>query len=81
MKETKEIRQQFIRIYKFINLFLEIISKAISKMTEKVQDIEKLLKTYFEAGVTPEFADNSDDAETLKGGLELNCLCVLISEY
>ena len=79
MKDTKEIRQEFIRTCNLA--FLEIISKAISKMTEKVQDIEKLLKTYLEAGVTPQFADNSNDAETLKGGLELNCLCVLISEY
>ena len=40
-------------------------------MTEKYEDFENLLKTYFTAGVTPEFAENPKDADPLKGGLEL----------
>ena len=30
-----------------------------------------MLKTYFEAGITPEFAENPEDANALKGGLKL----------
>ena len=52
---------------------LESILKAIHQMTEKHKDIENLLKTYFTAGVTPEFAENTKDADVLKGGLELYC--------
>ena len=36
-------------------------------MTEKDEKIEILLKTYFAAGVTPEFADNIKLADALKG--------------
>ena len=45
-------------------------------MTQKQEDIEKLLKTYFAAGVTPEFKTNPIDAYVLKGRLELYCLCM-----
>ena len=40
-------------------------------MTETAKDIEKVLKLFFEAGVTPEFAENPKDADALAGGLEL----------
>ena len=39
-------------------------------MTEKYEDFENLLKTYFTAGVTPEFAENPKDTDALKGGLD-----------
>ena len=50
---------------------LECILKAIHQMTENHENIKKLLKTYFTAGVTPEFAETPEDADALKGGLEL----------
>ena len=46
---------------------LESISKVVYQMSKKHKDIETLLKTYFTAGVTPEFAENRKDAEVLKG--------------
>ena len=59
----------------FINLiFLESILEALTKMTEKTENIE-MLKLFFGAGVTPEFAENPKDADALKGGLGLFCLC------
>ena len=45
--------------------------KALSEMREKAEDIKKLLKLFFQAGVTPEFAQNPKDADALKGRLEL----------
>ena len=52
-----------------INLtFSEFFSKVIHQWIEKREDTEILLKTYFAAGVTPEFAENSEDADTLEGG-------------
>ena len=52
----------------FMNLrFSGSILKAIYQMTEKIEDIEKLLKTYFTAGVTPDFAENPKEADALKG--------------
>ena len=45
-------------------------------MTDSRRDIAILLKTYFTAGVTPEFAQNRKDADVLKGGLKLYRLCV-----
>ena len=45
-------------------------------MTEKAEDIEKMLKLFFEAGVTPEFATNLKDADALAGWLGLFFLCV-----
>ena len=50
---------------------LESILKATHQMIEKRKEIETLLKTYFTAGVTPEFAENPKDADALKGGLGL----------
>ena len=64
-RETKEIRKEFLCILK-LN-FLESILKAILQMTQKHEDIENLLKTYFTAGVTPELAQNPKDAHSLKG--------------
>ena len=40
-------------------------------MTKKAEDIKKVLKLFFEAGVTPEFAENLKDADALAGGLGL----------
>ena len=42
-------------------------------MRDKHEDTEKLLKTYFATGVTPDFAENPKDAHVLKGGLEVYC--------
>ena len=39
-------------------------------MTEKTKDTEKMIKLFFETGVTPEFAENPKDADVLTGGLE-----------
>ena len=36
-------------------------------MIEKIKDPEILLKAFFKFGVTPEFAENSKDADALKG--------------
>ena len=44
-------------------------------MIEKAEDIKKMLKLFFEAGVTPELAENPKDADALAGGLGLFCLC------
>ena len=44
-------------------------------MLEKSEDISKVLKLFFEAGVTPQFAENPKDADALAGGLGLFCLC------
>ena len=49
--------------------------KALSEMTIKAEDIKKVLKLFFEAGVTPEFAKNPKDADAMKGLLELIFLC------
>ena len=43
-----------------------------------MRDIETLLKTYFTAGVTPEFATNPKEAHILEGQSELFFLCFLI---
>ena len=51
-----------------IPVFSEIILKAIHQMTEKREDIEKLLKTYFTVGVTPECAESRKDADAFEGG-------------
>ena len=64
MRKTKVVKNEFIRAYKFN--FLDSILKAIHQMTEKREDIQKLLKTYFKAGVTPDFAENPKDADELK---------------
>ena len=45
-------------------------------MREKAEDIEKVLKLFFEAGVTPDFAENPKDADALAGWLGIFCLCV-----
>ena len=58
--------------------FSENILKVIYQMIEKHEDIEILLKTYFTAGVTPEFAQNRKDADVLKGGLESYLQCVFL---
>ena len=63
--EAKEIRKKFLSIIK-LNI-LESILKAVHQMTEKHKDIQILLKKYFTAGVTPEFATNPKDGDTLKG--------------
>ena len=44
-------------------------------MTEKTENIEKMLKLFSEAGVTPEFAENPKDADALAGGLGIFYLC------
>ena len=38
-------------------------------MTEKAKDTEKVIKLFFEAGVTPELAENPREADALTGGL------------
>ena len=43
-------------------------------MTKKIEDIKKVLKLFFEAGVTPELAENPKDADALAGGLGLFCV-------
>ena len=63
-----EINSQMIFSKCINSTFLESDLKAIRKVVEKHEDIEELLKTYFTAGVTPEFATNSKDADALKGG-------------
>ena len=66
-------------------MLLECILKAIHQMTAKRKEIETLLKTYFTAGVTPEFAENPKDADILKGllklyrGLEQYCLHAVLN--
>ena len=40
-------------------------------MTEKTEHIEKMLKLFFEAGVTPDFAENLKDADALAGRVGL----------
>ena len=39
--------------------------KVIKVISKYVGDIEKRLKLFFEAGVTPEFAEDPKDAERL----------------
>ena len=56
------------------NLISESIFKALHKMTQDADDIGKLLKAYFEAGVTPEFAEDPREAKAIKGWLGLFCL-------
>ena len=50
---------------------LLLLFEVLSEMTEKAEDIEKMLKLFFKAGVTPEFAENYLEANALTGGLEL----------
>ena len=58
----------------FVNVtFSESAFNAIYHMTEKHEDIEKVLKIFFTAGVTPDFAENPKDADALKGWLALCC--------
>ena len=47
--------------------FSESISKVLSDMSEKHEDNKKMLKLFFEAGVTPEFAENPEDADLQVG--------------
>ena len=55
-----------MNLSRVINLiFLEIFSKVAKRIAH-----ENLLKTYFTAGVTPEFTENPRDADALKGELE-----------
>ena len=36
-------------------------------MKESLDDIQKVLKPFFEAGVTPDFAENPKEADILQG--------------
>ena len=59
--------------------FLESILDAIDQMTEKHEDIEDLLKTYFTAGVTPEFAEKYQDTDALTGEIILSLFGFLLN--
>ena len=60
---------------KFLIVWKSTISENILKVrhweTENPGDIEKRLKLFFEAGVTPEFAVNPNDADIIKSMFEL----------
>ena len=47
------------------------LTSSETEMIKKAEDIEKMLKLFFKAGVTPEFAKNKIEANALTGGLEL----------
>ena len=48
-------------------------------MTKELEDVKKRLEICFEAGITPDFAENPDDADALKGLLKL--FFILISTF
>ena len=50
----------------YIYNFLETILKGLYEAPDSCWD--NLLKTYFAAGVRPEYAKNRKDADALKGG-------------
>ena len=53
-------------------------TRNIEKAIEVIQtyDIEKLLKTFFQAGITPDFAEKPKDVEALEGEFQLFQICV-----
>ena len=65
------IFQQFLERNKFLMVSIQLLFEVLYEMTEKAEDIEKMLKLFFNAGVTPEFAENYLEANALTGGLEL----------
>ena len=47
--------------------FSETILKTLSEKTETLENIQNVLKPFFEAGVTPDFIQNPKEADILKG--------------
>ena len=49
----------------------EILEERIEENPELREKHERILKRFFEAGVTPDCAQNSEDTEALQGSLNL----------
>ena len=47
------------------------VSVLESHLQKTREPLENYLKTFFECGITPDFADKPEDAEVLKGTFEL----------
>ena len=69
MTLIEEMRNKFLIVWK--STISENILKVWHWETENLGDIEKRLKLFFEAGVTPEFAENPKDADIIKSMFEL----------